>query len=176
MDNSGFNIVISDEDDEKMVGFRLSFKNGYTISVIFGENTKSDHFVTCFLAFYDIKKNVLEYVNAGHNPPYYLEGENVLELTNGCYMLGAFPTIPKVEKAEVSISKKSKLFMFTDGVTETFDNDGEEFGEDRLKDFLTSTVNDDLKLNHSDLILAVDSFKDEQDYLDDLTMLTIRFL
>ena len=43
MDNSGFNIVISDEDDEKMVGFRLTFKNGYTISVIFGENTKSDH-------------------------------------------------------------------------------------------------------------------------------------
>ena len=39
MDNSGFNIVISDEDDEKMVGFRLSFENGYTISVIFGENT-----------------------------------------------------------------------------------------------------------------------------------------
>lgn len=42
MDNSGFNIVISDEDDERMVGFRLSFTNGYTVSVIFGENTKSD--------------------------------------------------------------------------------------------------------------------------------------
>lgn len=34
MDNSGFNIVISDEDDERMVGFRLSFTNGYTVSVI----------------------------------------------------------------------------------------------------------------------------------------------
>jgi len=43
MDNSGFNVVISDDDDERMVGFRISFENGYTISVIFGENTKSDH-------------------------------------------------------------------------------------------------------------------------------------
>ena len=146
------------------------------LNIHLDENTKSDHFVTCFLAFYDIKKKVLEYVNAGHNPPYYLDGKDVLELTNGCYMLGAFPTIPKVEKTEFPISEKGKLFMFTDGIIETFDNDGVEFGEDRLKDFLTSTVNDDLKLNHSDLIIAIDSFQDEQDYLDDLTMLSIRFL
>ena len=146
------------------------------LNIHLDENMNADHFVTCFLAFYDTDRNVLEYVNAGHNPPYYLEGQNVLELKNGCYMLGAFPTIPVVKKTEVPVAKNGKLFLFTDGITETIDNDGVEFGEDRLQDFLTSTIDDDLKLNHADLIIAVDSFKEDQDYRDDLTMLSIRFL
>lgn len=140
------------------------------------ENTKSDHFVTCFLAYYNIESKTIEYINAGHNPPYYLNGDKVEELKLGCFMLGAFPTIPVVKKAIVPIHKNGKLFMFTDGITETVDNDGVEFGEDRLKMFLQATLNTDLKLNHADLIIAVDEFKDEQDYRDDLTMLSIRFL
>lgn len=140
------------------------------------ENVISDHFVTCFLAFYDVKKGTLNYINAGHNPPYYLTTDTVEELRTGCYMLGAFPSIPPISKTEVKIAKDSKLFMFTDGITETCNNDGEEYGEDRLQNFLTATINDDLKLNHADLIIAVDEFKQIQDYRDDLTMLSIRFL
>ena len=141
------------------------------------EHVMSDHFVTCFLAFYNVNNGTLNYINAGHNPPYYLSGDRIEELGVGCYMLGAFPSIPPISKTEVVVTEGSKLFMFTDGVTETCNDEGEEFGEERLRNFLQSTITDqDIKLNHADLIIAVDEFKETQGYRDDLTMLSLRFL
>jgi sigma-B regulation protein RsbU (phosphoserine phosphatase) len=140
------------------------------------ENARSDHFVTCFLAFYDSKSKILQYVNAGHNPPFLLQGDEDLLLGDGCYMLGVFDKMPENIKMEIDVKSGDKLFMYTDGVTETSDNDGEEFGEFRLLEFLKATKKDDLQMNIADLIIAVDSFKQDQDYRDDLTMLSIRFI
>jgi phosphoserine phosphatase RsbU/P len=139
------------------------------------ENARSDHFVTCFVAFYDSKNRKLSYVNAGHNPPILLNKNKNQTLNKGCYMLGAFDELVNIEKGEIKIEAQDKLFMYTDGITETLDNDGKEFGEERLLEFLKATLNDELQINLADLIIAVDEFKEEQDYRDDLTMLSVRF-
>ena len=140
------------------------------------ESAKSDRFVTCFLAKYDVKTKKLSYINAGHNPPYLLRKDSVESLEKGAFMFGVFDEYPTNIKGEVEINSGEKLFLYTDGVTETLDNDGEEFGTERLIEFLKATKSEPLKMNLADLIVTVDEFKEDQDYIDDLTMLSIRFV
>lgn len=139
------------------------------------ENTRSDHFVTCFLAIYTPSSHQLEYVNAGHNAPVYVEKEVFKRLESMTCMLGVFDDLPAFNSRTIDVSSGSKLFLYTDGITETTNNQGEEYGEERLVTFLTKTLSDELKFNLADLIVDLDAFKQEQDYRDDLTALNIRF-
>ena len=140
------------------------------------QNAASDHFITCFLAYYNGRTRTLEYVNAGHNPPYLNVANNLKELTEGCFMLGAFPTIPKINKGKVYVPNKSQLFLYTDGITETANDSGEEFGEKRLEEFLLNNDEIGLQLKQANLIVELDDFKETQNYRDDLTMLSVNFL
>jgi sigma-B regulation protein RsbU (phosphoserine phosphatase) len=141
------------------------------------ESAKSNHFVTGFIALFNVSTNTLSYVNAGHNPPILLKNKKeYVALDQGCYMFGVFDDLPEIIKHDIQIETGDKLFLYTDGITETMDNDGDEFGEDRLIEFLKATKDDELKMNLADLIIAVDEFKEDQDYRDDLTMLSIKFL
>ncbi len=139
------------------------------------ENAISDHFVTCFLAHYHVKTRVLTYLNAGHCPPYLVNSQKYETLTKGAYMLGVFDDFPSNIKGEVVISPGDKLFMYTDGVSETTDDLGNEFGEERIIEFLRNTLEEELTMNLADLIICVDEFKESQDYKDDLTMLSVVF-
>jgi len=141
------------------------------------QNAASDHFVTCFLAIYNHSSRNLRYVNAGHNPPYLFSSNGQFQkLEKGCLMLGALPEIPFLNLGKVYIGTSSpKLFMFTDGITETMNPEGEEFGEDRLEAFLKETSDQDLKINLANLIVDIDLFKQEGAYHDDLTLLSVKF-
>lgn len=139
------------------------------------ENTRSDHFVTCFLAIYTPSTKKLEYVNAGHNAPIYVQGPHSKRLESMTCMLGVFDELPAFRSQSIDIASGSKLFLYTDGITETFNNQGHEYGEERLEQFLINTLEDELKFNLADLIIDIDEFKEEQDYRDDLTALSIRF-
>ena len=140
------------------------------------QNAAPDHFITCFLAYYNGDTRTLEYVNAGHNPPYLNIANNLKELTEGCFMLGAFPKIPKINKGKVYIPDKTQLFLYTDGITETVNDGEEEFGEKRLQQFLLRSDEISLQLKQANLIVELDDFKGTQNYRDDLTMLSVNFL
>jgi phosphoserine phosphatase RsbU/P len=139
------------------------------------ENARSDHFVTCFLAHFDVSTKALTYVNAGHNPPYLITNKECIPLQYGCFMLGIFDDMPSDIKQTIEIKQGNSLFMFTDGITETLNNFGDEFGEKRLMDFLLTNKQTDMHLAMADLIVEVDTFKEDQDYRDDLTMLDVKF-
>jgi sigma-B regulation protein RsbU (phosphoserine phosphatase) len=74
-------------------------------------------------------------VNAGHNPPYLVRGDGtevtIEQLPTGGTVLGLFPEAV-YDHATVDLHPGDVLFMFTDGVTESMNTGGEEFGEDRL--------------------------------------------
>lgn len=140
------------------------------------QNGSSDHFVTCFLAHYKHDTRALEYVNAGHNHPYFIKENQVIALDKGCFMLGAFKDIPVINKGAIYVSGNSKLFLYTDGISETANAQGEEYGEERLQEFLLRTMDSELVLNLADLIVELDDFKGTENYRDDLTGLNIRFL
>src|SRR5687768_14774512 len=103
------------------------------------QSTASNSYATFFYAQLDLRGRRLCYVNAGHNPPYLARateaGVEITELSVGGTVLGLFPDV-EYEDGHVDVQAGDLLVAFTDGVTEARNAEGEEFGEERLKDFL----------------------------------------
>jgi sigma-B regulation protein RsbU (phosphoserine phosphatase) len=95
-------------------------------------NTGSDRFITFFYAQLDGPGRMLRYTNAGHNAPVLLHRDGSHErLQAGGGVLGVFPH-QAFAAENVSLAPGDRLLLFTDGVTEAYDAEGEEFGEARL--------------------------------------------
>ena len=95
-------------------------------------NTHTDRFITLFYAHLDGKTRRLRYANAGHNPPIVLHRDGSQErLQEGGGVLGVFET-QNFGLGTVDLAPGDRLVLFTDGVTEASNGEGEEFGEQRL--------------------------------------------
>jgi sigma-B regulation protein RsbU (phosphoserine phosphatase) len=96
------------------------------------QNVPSSKYVTFFLASLDPASGRLDYVNAGHNPPILIRARGEVDkLTFGGLVLGIFEGV-SYEGGSVMMEQGDTLVVYSDGVTETWDPDGEEFGEDKL--------------------------------------------
>ena len=102
-------------------------------------STFGQHYVTFFYAHFDQTSRLLTYVNAGHNPPIYLQSngqKRIRRLTAGGLIAGAFENC-KYEQETFQMHLNDLLFLYTDGLTEAMSPEGEEFGELRLEEMLT---------------------------------------
>jgi sigma-B regulation protein RsbU (phosphoserine phosphatase) len=139
------------------------------------ENTKGEKFITFFGAMYDLTLQTMVYVNAGHNPPIlYTPDKGIRMLEEGCTVLGAMHPLPFMREGFVTDLKDFTLFAYTDGLTETTNDEGQEFGVAPLVTYFEKNSNKDLKVIHQDIIVALDGFKGRNSYRDDITMLTCR--
>jgi sigma-B regulation protein RsbU (phosphoserine phosphatase) len=117
------------------------------------------------------------YVNAGHNPPLLMDRKNGLRfLEEGSTVLGALHPLPFINEGFVTGLDEFLLFCYTDGLTETINEEGNEFGLESLVNYFGSDLvyNQDLKVIHQDIIVALDCFKGRNSYHDDITMLSCR--
>lgn len=109
--------------------------NGFLYQSAAGTNK----YATFFYAQVDERGRRLRYVNAGHNPPYLVRRTDpaveIIELCAGGTVLGLFPEVT-YEEAALDLCPGDLLVSFTDGVTEALNIEGEEFGEERLKELL----------------------------------------
>lgn len=101
------------------------------------DNIASHKFISCFYGLIDTQRRSLSYVNAGHCPPMLRRNGSCLRLKDGGPVLGIFPGRSYFQE-EVELRGGDCLLLFTDGVTEARNLSGEEFGEDRLQNLLTS--------------------------------------
>ncbi|MCU0357483.1 MAG: SpoIIE family protein phosphatase [Cyclobacteriaceae bacterium] len=141
------------------------------------ENAKGEKFITFFACIYDISLKTLVYVNAGHNPPILCDPRNGIQLLEeGCTVLGALPILPFINEGFITNLDHFRLFCYTDGLTETLNEAGEEYGMERLLDYFKdpTTRIKDMRTIHNDIIVALDEFKGRNGYRDDITMLSCR--
>ena len=139
------------------------------------ENTKGEKFITFFAAIYDLSLKTMVYVNAGHNPPFLFDRENGLRLLEeGSTVLGAMHPLPFINEGFVPNLNEFLLFCYTDGLTETINEEGKEFGVNTLIDYFQENAYKDLKTIHQDIIVKLDGFKGRNGYRDDITMLSCR--
>jgi phosphoserine phosphatase RsbU/P len=95
-------------------------------------NTDRDRFITFFYAQLDGDARRLQYVNAGHNAPFVIRADGSHErLHVGGAVLGVFDD-PNFELGTAQLTPGDRVLLFTDGVTEACNREGEEFGEARL--------------------------------------------
>jgi FixJ family two-component response regulator len=99
-------------------------------------NIAANKFITFFYCLHDAEKKRLVYANAGHDAPILMKrnGSHV-RLREGGAVLGVFSDW-SYEQNEVEFVSGDRILLFTDGVTEVRNSDGEEFGEQRLIDLL----------------------------------------
>ena len=139
-------------------------------------NSGGEKFITAFLAIHDNRTNVLEYVNAGHNDPLLLPDTGPAQpLHAGTVMLGIMATLPPFEVGRAAMPPHSLLFAYTDGLTEVFDKQQDEFGEEGVLRALVRNRYLPLPRLHQELLHDIQRFNANGDrFADDVTMLTLR--
>ncbi len=138
-------------------------------------SANGENFITFFGGIYDKNKKTFTYINAGHNPPMLICQENKIHLLEtGTTILGSFDPLPFIEKGEIEGLHKFLFFGYTDGLTETMNNENEEFGTKRVQDILYKNRDIPLQELHKKILNSVDDFKGENVYFDDITMLSCR--
>jgi serine phosphatase RsbU (regulator of sigma subunit)/catechol 2,3-dioxygenase-like lactoylglutathione lyase family enzyme len=107
-----------------------------SVNKLFCENTSDGAFATLFFGEYDDAARLLRYANCGHLPALVLRVDgSVIGLHATGTVLGIFRKW-ECEVGECQLAPGDILALYTDGITESFDAAGDEFGEQRLVDSL----------------------------------------
>lgn len=107
------------------------------LNKVMRDNLPINRFISCFYGLLNTRHRVLQFTNAGHNPPLLVRRDGtVLRLESGGRVLGAFSD-STYQQQEIKLKPGDSLVLFTDGVTEVRNASGEEFGEVRLRKLLT---------------------------------------
>ncbi|NLO02388.1 MAG: SpoIIE family protein phosphatase [Bacteroidales bacterium] len=132
-------------------------------------------FVTVFYGILDSTTGEVEFVNAGHNPPYLLNSKGIrkLEIT-GDTVLGVFDDIT-FHPGKIEMNPGEKLFLYTDGVTEAFNNQEEAYGEERLESLLKQYLEQPVDTIIKETMESVKMYVDEAPQSDDITLLSVTF-
>ena len=107
-----------------------------SVNQLFCENTSDGAFATLFFGEYHDATRLLRYANCGHLPALVLRSDgSVIRLDATATVLGIFKKW-ECEMGECRLAPGDLLTLYTDGITESFDAAGDEFGESRLLDSL----------------------------------------
>jgi len=136
------------------------------------ENIVPNRFISCFYAQFDSQTQILAYTNAGHYPPMLIRGGLCLRLCDGGPVLGVFPEQIYTTQT-IPLRSGDCLVLFTDGVTEAQDENGEQFGEERLEEFLLASAHLSAADLREKIITAVTEFGNGSFY-DDVTLLVLK--
>lgn len=108
----------------------------HTVNRLFYENTVESAFATLFFAEYDDSCRRLRYANCGHLPALVVRDSGEVErLDPTCTVIGVFKEW-ECQVGERQLCKGDTVVLYTDGITESFNDAGEEFGEVRLTEAL----------------------------------------
>jgi serine phosphatase RsbU (regulator of sigma subunit) len=110
--------------------------------------------------------------NGGHPPPVLIsrDGTRLLDCTGT--LLGIYPD-GRHDEVDLVLRRGEALALYTDGVTETRDADGQQLGEERLVEVLDACLEEEAEKTASQLIqAAVDHAEFRPD--DDIAVLVLR--
>jgi len=137
------------------------------------ENTPPEKYATFYCAFYDDSNGRLSYTNAGHLPPILVRNGNASRLEVNGMVVGLMPDAA-YDQLMIELQPGDLLAAFTDGITESENGDGEQFGEDRLARLLVEhsrkTLDEIVEITTS----SVRQWAFDLDNQDDTTMLLAR--
>ncbi|MCW9066486.1 MAG: SpoIIE family protein phosphatase, partial [Ignavibacteriaceae bacterium] len=146
------------------------------VNNILFEESPSNMFVTVFYGVLDTRSGAFEYSNGGHNSPYLISSDGKVQplADIGGMLLGALKDMEYVSNV-IMLKPGESLFFYTDGVTEAFNKDNEEFQESRLEQILDNKNS----LNTNDLVHHVfenvQAFANGVEQSDDITCLALKY-
>jgi sigma-B regulation protein RsbU (phosphoserine phosphatase) len=137
------------------------------------EASASNRYATFFFASYDPATRKLECVNAGHNPPVLLRGQETIRLEADGPVVGLLPTAPYSEQSLI-LQPGDLLILYTDGISEAMTRDDEEWGEERMIVAARASIHKPADDVLDDLFDAADAFTAGAPQHDDMTVLLLK--
>jgi len=134
-------------------------------------------FVTLFFGLLDPLTGALTYVNAGHNPPiFYCASEDSLSLLKATGMPLGIDLATDFKQRTIQIQPGDFLVLYTDGITEAFDEHGEEYGMERLQRVVYDVRNATVAEIQDSLLQTVNDFSQNIAPADDITLMVVKRL
>lgn len=150
------------------------------VNEFLSEDNSSYMFVTAFVCILNVKTGVVEYVDAGHEPPVIVRANGETELVKKERgMALCFDPTFEFESRTLTLNPGDKFVLYTDGVTDANNLAGARYGLHYLQDFFTtgdgSTKETAKEMNEATLESLID-FIGPATQFDDITMLSLRYL
>ena len=148
-----------------------------TISAVnryLAENIPSNRFVTLFYAELDPRTGALSFLNAGHNPPLIVhEAGTVEQLSSGGLPLGIKPDAI-FREGRTQLQPGDVLVIYSDGVSEAGNPQGEEFGLKRLSDTVMRNIESSAAGIRDRIEAALTKFAEGTAAADDITLVIVK--
>lgn len=144
------------------------------INAVLAKGNDMCMFVTAFVGVLDRATGVLEYCNAGHNPPLLAPpsvAPRLLDVRRNVPM-GVMEGCLYAAQS-MALEKGTRLYVYTDGVTEAERIDHAQFGVERLSAFAVAHAKDEVRSLAPSLLAAVDAYTEEAPQFDDITVLVL---
>ena len=147
-----------------------------TVNRLLCDGNDAGLFVTAWIGILDLETGLLQYANAGHNPPLLKKGGEpftYLKSRPGFVLAGMETT--RYRQSELVLEPGDRIFLYTDGVTEATDSAQQLYGEDSLAELLNRCQKDTAAEMLRDLKDDIDRFVGDAPQFDDITMLMLDF-
>ena len=146
------------------------------VNYLLWESIERNQFVTAFHGILDASNKTLSYSNAGHNPPLLLKANGETQIIeHGEIPLGMFRGT-RYHEYHLLIEPGDVLVLYTDGVTEALNPEGEEFGRDRLLQAVKENYEQPARELIASLEMAVLGWTANAGASDDVTFFIIKAL
>ncbi len=142
---------------------------------LLNSNLKDGTFVTAIFIAFDTKSGKVQLANAGHCHPLIQRNDGTIErlVLNGGPPLGVLPDIP-VFISEISMHQGDSLILYTDGLIEAFNPDGEQFGIEGIEQAVSKSVNG-VEETLNMIKVAVNQHRYDRASIDDQTVLIMHY-
>lgn len=137
--------------------------------------TNGEKFITFFIAHYNAHTRKMKYVNAGHNQPFLINNRKVSMLCDGCIGLGMLDELPSIKIGEEILEPNTTFVLYTDGIVELENKNGESFGVDRLIKIVQPYAKLAMEDMNNIILSKLDEWKEDLNYADDTAILSCKF-
>lgn len=145
------------------------------LNMMIFENTAPDKFVTIFAGVLDAEENSFEYINAGHNPPLFINSKNEInELKEGGLFAGMIDENIEYQKNKIYLDIGDVICLYTDGITEAPDDTGEEYGTQGLAEYIIKHKNLSSDVLLMKIFKEISDFSSSTSNYDDQTLILLK--
>lgn len=136
-------------------------------------NTPPNKFATLFYSELDYNNNILNYCNAGNNPPLLIKQDGeIIKLSTGGIPIGIDPDYIYLVDS-IIFNKGDILVIYSDGITEAINEEEQEFGEMRLIDLILQNRNEKSLEIINKIYKAINNYSGSVSQQDDMTIIII---
>jgi len=131
-------------------------------------------FISVFYAILNFKEHTFTYTNCGHNPPLLLRSNGKMELLEQGSAALNILTDAKFNSDSIKLEPGDQIIFYTDGVTEVFSLNSEEYGVERLKNIIRESKVKTASEIVSNIVKSIESFSGSKLFRDDFTLIVLK--